>query len=246
MILGFFLWLSVTISLWIYTHANNDLLNQAFDEAKRYDYILNPGNDKKAVGSQLFNSSININFTDNFWKWCFRWPKGKEELVDIKSLYCKSIWWFAITKRWCFEKNSGKFISSFKKNCSSPLYIWHESNNDQCLMGNLTFRDINVDKDLKPYCQSLWYDYDIPAIQIWANEPYLIRFTKLILRITIAISISIILFAGISYILAFGDAAKQKKAINIIIYALGGIFIWLSSLAIVELALSITKSSLKF
>jgi hypothetical protein len=82
----------------------------------------------------------------------------------------------------------------------------------------------------------------------WFNtsEPYLIRLTKLILRITIAISVSIIIFAGISYILAFGDAAKQKKAQNIVIYALGGIFIWLSSLAIVELALSITKSSLKF
>lgn len=29
--------------------ANNDLLNQAFDEAKRYDYIINPGNTKDAV-----------------------------------------------------------------------------------------------------------------------------------------------------------------------------------------------------
>gem|GEM_PF-6490913 len=29
-----------------YTYANNDLLNQAFDESKRYDTVINPGNDK--------------------------------------------------------------------------------------------------------------------------------------------------------------------------------------------------------
>lgn len=149
LILGFFLYLPLLLTTVIPTFANNDLLNQAYDEAKRYDYVVNPGNDKNAVWAQVFNPTTNINLV---------WPNA------------------------------------------------------------------------------------------WVNtsEPYLIRLTKLILRITIAISVSIIIFAGISYILAFGDAGKQKKAQNIIIYALGGIFIWLSSLAIVELTLSITKSSLKF
>lgn len=127
----------------------NDLLNQAFDQAKTYDYVVNPGNDKDSVGSQIFNPTTDVTI---------------------------------------FGPNAG----------------------------------LNT------------------------KEPYLIRLTKLILRITIAISVSIILFAGISYITAFGDTGKQKKAQTMIIYALWWIFIWLASLAIVELALSITKSSIKF
>lgn len=129
--------------------ANNDLLNQAFDEAKRYDYIINPGNTKDAVWAQVFNPSVDITLL------------GSNQWVDVK-------------------------------------------------------------------------------------EPYLVRLTKLILRITIALSVSIIIFAGIQYMLSLGDEAKRKKAQNTAIYAALGILIWLGSLAIVELVLSITKSSIEF
>lgn len=43
------------------TYSNNDLLNQAYKEAKTYDYIINPGNDKDAVGGQVFNPSLEPN-----------------------------------------------------------------------------------------------------------------------------------------------------------------------------------------
>lgn len=148
MILGFSFSLILIPSFSLPLFATNDLLNQAYDEAKRYDYVINPGNDKNTVWKQIFNPTADITL---------------------------------------FGPNAGADV----------------------------------------------------------KEPYLIRLTKLILRITIAISVSIVIFAGISYILAFGDAWKQKKAQNIVIYALWGIFIGLASLAIVELALSITKSSLK-
>ncbi len=64
-ILGLFLYLPLLVISIAPTFANNDLLNQAFDEAKRYDYIVNPGNDKDAAAAQIFNSSINVSFTDN-------------------------------------------------------------------------------------------------------------------------------------------------------------------------------------
>ncbi len=127
-------------------YANNDLLNQAFDEAKTYDTVINPGNDKDAVGWQVFNKTLEVN-----------------------------------------------------------------------IGGTTEFK-----------------------------EPYLIRFTKLILRITIAISVPIIIWAGIMYATAFWEPNKQKKAQNIVIYALAGIFLALSSLAIVQLVLSITRNSLEF
>lgn len=148
--LRYMLWVWVVIlTLWavqINVFASNDLLNQAYDEAKKYDYVVNPGNDKNAVWWQVFNDTKVINI----------WSKDEKK------------------------------------------------------------------------------------------EPYLIRLTKLILRVMIALSVSIIIYGGISYSLSFGDTKKQEKARNIVIYALAGIFIWLASLAIIELVLSITKSSFRF
>ena len=136
------------VALW-----NNDLLNQVFDESKRYDTVINPGNSKDAVGWQVFN---------------------KTTQVDIN------------------------------------LVGWGK------------------------------------VIQSQSQEPYLVRLTKLILRISIAAAVPIIIWSGIMYMTAFGDANKQKKAQNIAIYALLWIFLGLSSLAIIELVLSITKNSLAF
>ncbi|MFA7284238.1 MAG: hypothetical protein WC004_00250 [Candidatus Absconditabacterales bacterium] len=130
-----------------YTYANNDLLNQAFDESKRYDTVINPGNDKGAVGGQVFTKTLEVN-----------------------------------------------------------------------IGGGGTER----------------------------KEPYLVRFTKLILRVTIALAVPIIIRAGIMYATAFGDPGKQKKARSTAIYALLGILLALSSLAIIQLVLSVTRSSIEF
>jgi len=134
-------------------YANNDLLNQAFEEAKKYDVVVNPGNDKNAVWGQVFNET-------------------KEVKIKISN--------------WSIKTEST------------------------------------------------------------SKEPYIIRLTKLILRVMIAISVSIIIYGGISYSLSFGDEKKQLAARNVVIYALTGILIGLASLAIIELVLSITKSSLRF
>lgn len=76
------------------------------------------------------------------------------------------------------------------------------------------------------------------------EEPYIIRITKLIIRITVALSVSIVIIWGIMYIVAFGDEGKQKKARNVIIYALIWVLIALSALAVVQLTTTITKNSL--
>lgn len=150
-IIGSLLGLFSLLAFFSITYANNDLLNKAFDEAKKYDYIINPGNDKEAVGGQVFNPTVDVNILGE---------DGKPKITtDIK-------------------------------------------------------------------------------------EPYYIRITKLILRVMIAISVSIIIFAGISYALAFGDSNKQKKAQNMVIYALLGVLLGLGALAIIQLTLTITKSTL--
>ena len=151
LIVGSLLGLFGLVAFFTTTHATNDLLNKAFDEAKKYDYIINPGNDKEAVGGQVFNPTVDVNLLGEDGK-----PKITTEL----------------------------------------------------------------------------------------KEPYYIRITKLILRVMIAISVSIIIFAGISYALAFGDGAKQKKAQNMVLYALLGVLLGLGALAIIQLTLTITKSTL--
>ncbi len=76
------------------------------------------------------------------------------------------------------------------------------------------------------------------------EQPYIIRITKLIIRVWVALSVGIVIIWGIMYIVAFGDEGKQKKARNIVIYALVWLLISLWALAIVQLATTITKNSL--
>lgn len=204
------------------TYSNNDLLNQAYKEAKTYDYIINPGNDKDAVGGQVFNPSLEPNA--NLWQGCFR---GTDQADDFKEKFCQESLGFD----WNVQAGNG-----------NGAWIWcHKPNWDYVnLRANWSY-----EAQMREYCEtSLWWDRDISALIL--KEPYLIRLTKLILRITIALSVSIIIFAWIKYVIAFGEAADQKKAQNIALYALSWILIGLLSLALIELVLSITKSSLSF
>jgi hypothetical protein len=87
LIVGSLLGLFSLLAFFSITYANNDLLNKAFDEAKKYDYIINPGNDKEAVGGQVFNPTVDISLNDNFGKGCF--IGGKEDSVDLRRRYCE-------------------------------------------------------------------------------------------------------------------------------------------------------------
>lgn len=77
-------------------------------------------------------------------------------------------------------------------------------------------------------------------------QPLYIRVIKFILRATLIVGVSMGIILGIRYILAQGDAAAEKKIIGYIWNIAFGVLLALSALVIVNLAQSISKSTLPF
>jgi len=82
--------------------------------------------------------------------------------------------------------------------------------------------------------------------QLVTVQPLYIRVIKFILRATLVIGISMGIILGIRYILAQGDAAEEKKIIGYLWNIAFGILIALAAIVIVELAQSITRSTIPF
>ena len=76
------------------------------------------------------------------------------------------------------------------------------------------------------------------------EDPLLVRIIKRMLRIMAILGVSMGIYVGIQYVMAQGDAGKEKKAIDNLIKIAVGVIIALSALAIVNLVQSITRSSI--
>ncbi len=81
-----------------------------------------------------------------------------------------------------------------------------------------------------------------PVLQ--QQDPLLVRIIKWMLRIMAVIAVSMGIYVGIQYILAQGDAGKEKAAIGNLVKIAVGLIIALSALAIVSLVQSLTRSSI--
>jgi len=84
-----------------------------------------------------------------------------------------------------------------------------------------------------------WWQWDI----IVEREPLLVRITKFLLRITIVLSISMTIYAGIRYMLAWSEEGTKNARQNLI-YIVWGILLAMMSYGIIILLQSITFSSL--
>ena len=78
------------------------------------------------------------------------------------------------------------------------------------------------------------------------EDPLVAKITKTILRFTIMIGVTMGLFIWVRYIFAQWNEWDQKKLLGYLWNIIYGILIALASLAIVELILSITRSSITF
>lgn len=84
------------------------------------------------------------------------------------------------------------------------------------------------------------------AVSVNQRDPLFVRVAKLLLRITIALSVTFVLYNAIMYALSFGDSNKtssaQKKLLNVII----GVIIALSSVGIIYLIQSIVTQTIRY
>ncbi len=94
------------------------------------------------------------------------------------------------------------------------------------------------------FCQTiLWWDWDT---QVFTKEPPLIvRITKFLLRMTIALSVTMIILNSILWIIESAKGGDVKDAKKNIILIIVGILISLLSLVIIQLINSLTISSLQ-
>jgi len=103
---------------------------------------------------------------------------------------------------------------------------------------------LNVDEN---GCLERWWDRDVSAINISAKEPLIVRITKFLLRMTIVLSISMIIYNSILYmiqVMGWKDR-KSAEAKNNILWVAGWLILALMSVGIINLVISVPKSSLK-
>jgi hypothetical protein len=93
------------------------------------------------------------------------------------------------------------------------------------------------------FCQQvLWGDWNVGVLS--TQEPLLIRITKWLLRITIVLSISMVIYNGVGYIIESAKWGEVKDATKNIMLIVWGILLALFSLVIINLLRSVSLSSL--
>ncbi len=95
----------------------------------------------------------------------------------------------------------------------------------------------------KDFCEKvLWWDQNVSA---WSSRaPLIVRITKFLLRITIVLSVTMVLYSGISYIIEASKGADVKQTTNNLMYIVGWVLLALMSLWLINLISSIGASSL--
>jgi len=93
------------------------------------------------------------------------------------------------------------------------------------------------------FCQNiLWGDWDVQVFQ--TEAPLIVRMAKFLLRITMVLSVTMVIFNGIMWIIESAKWAEVKDAKKNITLVIVGVLIALMSLSIINLITSVTKSSL--
>ena len=82
------------------------------------------------------------------------------------------------------------------------------------------------------------------GIDVSSREPLLVRWTKYLLRLTIVISVTMIIYNGIQFIVAAGDEGKISDGRDKLIDVAIGIVLALSSVGLIYLVQSLTKSTI--
>lgn len=97
----------------------------------------------------------------------------------------------------------------------------------------------------KSFCQDiLWWDMDVSVVDSKTQAPLIVRITKFLLRMTVVLAITMVLYNGILWIVESAKGGDVKDAKDNIIYIIWGILLALSSVGLINLISSITLSSL--
>lgn len=122
-------------------------------------------------------------------------------------------------------------VFSPSKSQQQVINIW----NDKTAIGREVLNpSMNVDIELGQN----------PGVDVSTREPLIVRFTKFLLRLTIVLSVTMIIYTGIRYILAAGQEEWEKNARDNLMYIILGILLALMSYGIITLIESVGFSTL--
>lgn len=96
-------------------------------------------------------------------------------------------------------------------------------------------------------CSIRWWDWNVSVLDTNSREPLMVRITKFLLRLTIVLSITMVIVNAVLYmidVMSWKDLSSSDAKKNLIFVA-WGIILALSSVGIINLIWSVTKSSLK-
>ncbi len=159
--------------------------------------------------------------------------KAHEWLVDLgatkeavgNEVFKEStqIWVNSNFGKWCFVNKQRISEANIQKQIDAAKYVWSKTD----------------------FCQKiLWGDQDVSMISTETQAPLIVRITKFLLRMTIVLSITMVLYNWVLWIVESSKWAEVKDAKNNLIYIFVGILLSLSSVALINLVSSLGISSL--
>ena len=119
---------------------------------------------------------------------------------------------------------------------------WTKNQLEASAAGNWV--SLSSDQSYKDFCQNiLWGNRNIDE-EFQTKAPLIVRITKFLLRITIVLSISMVIYSGIMYIIEASKGAEVKETTNNLMYIIGWVLLALMSLGLINLIASLSVSSL--
>lgn len=253
-------------------YAAEELLEQAFRPSIEYDGIINLWDTKDAVWNEVFRQGAGIQNAAGIWCFV-QWQRLTSKELDNKASelgYSLSADQSLATRVSDAEKTISNSASNATKNTISNVKDEITNFNEQWLIDNVVWGtklvgdvlgtawkevggffgttseslwDIVSQEDkYKYFCESvLWWDWDVSAIT--TKAPLVVRITKFLLRMTIVLSITMVLYSGVMYIVESSKGAEVKETTNSLMYIIGWVLLALMSLWILNLISSIWLST---
>lgn len=185
------------------------------------------------IGVGLLVSFGSTFATQDIMEVMFAPSKAHEGIVDLGAT--KDAVWNEVFKSstqvwltdnlwaWCFVNNQSISQKDIQTQMANVKYTWSE----------------------KDFCEKiLWWDNNKSVISTSTQAPLIVRITKFLLRMTIVLSITMVLYNGVLWIIESSKWSEVKDAKNNIIYIFVWILLSLSSVALINLISSLGVSSL--
>jgi len=191
-----------------------ELIEEAFMPSKTHETIINLGNTKDAVGNEILRESVGLQ--NDLGQWCF--VQGQK--IDGNE----------VKRQVCEIRYSGTYKGKIG------------ASNDKCTLPSWTKQNV-TNSEKQEFCATvLWGNRDDSPATVQA--PLIVRITKFLLRITIVLSITMVIYSGIMYIIEASKGAEVKETTNNLMYIIGWVLLALMSLGLINLIASLSVSSL--